>query len=57
MFLRRITVFFSLLLTLFSSNAQISVGYIEGTHFYVLKKMAGVHHPAKEYHGTLTILK
>ncbi len=29
----------------------------EGTYYYVLKKSAGIKHPAKEYHGTLTILK
>lgn len=29
----------------------------EGTYFYILKRPAGVEHPADEYHGTITIIK
>ncbi|MDX9931096.1 MAG: choice-of-anchor L domain-containing protein [Bacteroidales bacterium] len=29
----------------------------EGTYYYILKKSDGIKHPAKEFHGTITILK
>ncbi|HPS84169.1 MAG TPA: gliding motility-associated C-terminal domain-containing protein, partial [Bacteroidales bacterium] len=39
------------------SNDWSPTDFSEGTYYYVLKKTAGIEHPAKEYHGTMTILK
>lgn len=39
------------------SNDWSPTDYSEGTYYYVLKKAAGLVYPAKEYQGTITILK
>ena len=39
------------------ANDWSPTDFSEGTYYYVLKKTAGVEHPAKEFHGTMTILK
>lgn len=39
------------------ANDWSPTDHSEGTYFYILKKTAGINHPAKEFHGTLTILK
>lgn len=39
------------------ANDWSPTDYSDGTYYYILRKSAGIDHPEKEYHGTLTILK